>query len=275
MSRLRAWLELCRLSNLPTVWTNVTAAWWLGGAADPRTLALLLAGASLVYPAGMVLNDAFDAAIDRRERPQRPIPSGRIAAGSAWIAGSAGLGLGGALLILGGAAPWLAALLALAVLAYDWLHAKSAWTTLLMALCRALLWWLPATQFSPTIAIWSTALFAYIAGVSLLARDEASGPTRGANFWFARILLLSPALAAALQPEALQNWALPLFVLLIAGVLRSLDAARPATIGRAVGWLLAGIPLLDTMATAPAPLAFLLAAAFPLCRLLQRSIPAT
>ena len=31
-----------------------------------------------LYAAGMVLNDAFDAELDARERPERPIPSGRI-----------------------------------------------------------------------------------------------------------------------------------------------------------------------------------------------------
>ena len=54
---LRALLELSRISNLPTVWTNVLAAWIIvnqGWKSDFR-LAWLLLGASLIYSAGMIL----------------------------------------------------------------------------------------------------------------------------------------------------------------------------------------------------------------------------
>ncbi len=52
-------------------------------------LAGLLIALSLAYVAGMYLNDAFDAAIDRRERPDRPIPSGRVARRTVFVAGFA------------------------------------------------------------------------------------------------------------------------------------------------------------------------------------------
>src|SRR5262245_42928808 len=85
---LRPWLELARVSNLPTVWTNVIAAWLLaGGAWEFRPLAWLLAGGSLVYTGGMFLNDAADAKWDRANRPERPIPTGRISPAQAWTAG--------------------------------------------------------------------------------------------------------------------------------------------------------------------------------------------
>src|SRR5262245_63491269 len=41
-----------------------------------------LAAGSLFYSGGMALNDAFDAEIDARERPERPIPSGRVSRGT-------------------------------------------------------------------------------------------------------------------------------------------------------------------------------------------------
>ena len=58
-------LRLGRVSNLPTVWTNVLAGGILAGAdpAHPLVLVPLLA-ASLLYVGGMYLNDAFDAEID-------------------------------------------------------------------------------------------------------------------------------------------------------------------------------------------------------------------
>src|SRR5262249_31030499 len=80
-SRGRTYLALGRVSNLPTVWTNVVAGIALAGGSFTRQMAIRLGiAASLFYVGGMFLNDAFDRGIDARERPERPIPSGRISA---------------------------------------------------------------------------------------------------------------------------------------------------------------------------------------------------
>ena len=68
-SRGRAYLLLARVSNLPTVWSNVLAGLVAGSAIQdsnmqPATLALLLLSASAFYTGGMFLNDAFDAPFD-------------------------------------------------------------------------------------------------------------------------------------------------------------------------------------------------------------------
>lgn len=70
-------LRLGRISNLPTVWTNVLVGVLLTGAAlgDAR-LPLLMLALSLFYVGGMFLNDAFDREFDAQHRPDRPIPSG-------------------------------------------------------------------------------------------------------------------------------------------------------------------------------------------------------
>src|SRR5262249_61425170 len=79
---LTALARLGRVSNLPTVWTNVLAATVLAGAewGNLRTAVGLLA-MSLFYVGGMYLNDYFDRAMDARERPTRPIPAGGVAGG--------------------------------------------------------------------------------------------------------------------------------------------------------------------------------------------------
>ena len=75
------YLKIGRVSNLPTVWTNVLAGAFLSGhAADLPTLRWVMLAITLFYTGGMYLNDAFDADIDALERPNRPIPSGQISA---------------------------------------------------------------------------------------------------------------------------------------------------------------------------------------------------
>ena len=46
--------------------------------------ARLVGSSSLMYLAGMALNDYADREIDAVERPSRPIPSGRISPSSRW-----------------------------------------------------------------------------------------------------------------------------------------------------------------------------------------------
>src|SRR5436853_7428422 len=46
---LRALLILGRVSNLPTVWSNCLAGWWLGGDHRSDALPWLFSGASLLY----------------------------------------------------------------------------------------------------------------------------------------------------------------------------------------------------------------------------------
>lgn len=101
---LRSWLELSRVSNLPTVWTNVLAGWLLAGGLPGQwqPLAWLMAGGSLMYTAGMILNDAADVRWDRQHRRERPIPSGRVSPGTAWAVGLVLLAGGAAVVV------WLA-----------------------------------------------------------------------------------------------------------------------------------------------------------------------
>src|ERR1041384_5712924 len=91
--RWKVYLRLCRVSNLPTVWTNVAAGAWLTGAPPSPVLWNLVATAmSLFYTGGMFLNDAFDREIDARERPDRPIPKGEASAREVFALGYGMLG---------------------------------------------------------------------------------------------------------------------------------------------------------------------------------------
>src|SRR5450631_1665243 len=117
-SRPRSYLLLARFSNLPTVWTNVLAGTIASGAAfgeaDAARIALAV---SLLYTAGMFLNDAFDREFDARARPGRPIPAGDVTAREAFLTGWMLLAAGLLLIAVEGHAASLtwAALLAAAI----------------------------------------------------------------------------------------------------------------------------------------------------------------
>ena len=90
------WLGLTRASNLPTILTDAHVGIAMGilacavarvGAPDqPLLLAATMAGMCSFYMAGMVLNGIVDRRIDAKERPDRPIASGRIRLPWAWTA---------------------------------------------------------------------------------------------------------------------------------------------------------------------------------------------
>ena len=73
---------MLRPPNLPTAWADVLLGYWMiqweEPWGNPWTLAALLVASSGLYLAGMVWNDVFDVEVDRRERPDRPIPSGDV-----------------------------------------------------------------------------------------------------------------------------------------------------------------------------------------------------
>src|SRR5580704_4567103 len=108
-------LRLGRISNLPTVWTNVLAGAVLsGGEWRSWRLGVVLLAMSLFYVGGMYLNDYFDRAIDARERPERPIPAGAVSAGAVATIGFCLIGAGAlATAAMGAAAAAMAALLAI------------------------------------------------------------------------------------------------------------------------------------------------------------------
>jgi 4-hydroxybenzoate polyprenyltransferase len=282
--RLRTLLVLGRVSNLPTVWSNCLAAWLLGGAGPWAAWAQLGVGASLLYTGGMFLNDAFDARYDRQYRPERPIPSGQISRKTVAILGAVGLAVGWlSLAALGVAAALFALGLAAVIVAYDVFHKRLTAAPLLMAACRYLLYPLAASAAlrGVTTDVWwrALALGAYVAGISLLARNESRRSSSVASR--GPIALLLVPLAVALVAGALQPplpW-LPIIGLgaWIAWCLRGALSGLKPELSRGVSGLLAGIVLVDWLAAADADLAraAIFAALWLLALALQRLVPAT
>src|SRR5215218_7927386 len=91
---LRPYLELLRPANVATALGDVLAGFALAGLGNRPSLPWLLLATVCLYGGGIVLNDVFDRDLDRAERPERPIPSGRVGVAQAAT-------FGGALLIVG------------------------------------------------------------------------------------------------------------------------------------------------------------------------------
>lgn len=295
----RSWLELARISNLPTVWTNVTAAWLLAGGPwkDVRLVWLLIAG-SLLYTGGMILNDAADAKHDREHKKERPIPQGRISLAAAWTVGLGMLLVGLPLAVGFAGAHWAVCLgLIAAILFYDFYHKPWPGAVWVMGSCRALLFLMAATAVQPSVTgpviTMALTLGAYIVGLTMVARMEAKGASVSrARALFAKTLLYSPALVALFFWVSTANWKLisllgdltplvplPLILIFVAMVVhatRVMKKGGPA-IGQAVGILLAGVAVVDalTVMQVSLPLAGLFVALAPCLRLWQRVIAAT
>ena len=176
---LKPYFQLVRLPNLFTAAADPLAGFLIAGGLFKdvaQWLPLVLAGVCL-YAAGMILNDVFDYEVDLKERPGRPLPSGRA---SRWVAAV----LGWDLLILG---PLLASLagvqslvvavvLAGCVLLYDAGRVRPWRRPEVMGACRGLnlLLGMSASATLGGPAGWGMAFaFAlFVIGVTYISGDE-------------------------------------------------------------------------------------------------------
>jgi hypothetical protein len=282
--RLRTLLVLGRVSNLPTVWSNCFAAWWLSGGGNFWKLPLLFLGVSALYTGGMFLNDAFDADFDQQRRASRPIPSGKISLDTVWRFGWAWLALGIlCLMFLGKFAGALAFVLAVCILIYNAVHKAVNASPWLMGLCRFWVYVIAGTAGANGLdgkSIWcGMALAFYVVGLSYVARRESF---RGKILYWPLLLLAAPIfLAMLMNAGEARKTALVLSCVLalwVARCARTIFQPGEINVGRIVSGLLAGIVFVDWLAVAPQCPQWLSATfviLFGATILLQRFIPAT
>ncbi len=209
----RGYVELVRPANVATALADVLAGYAVAGFGSPRTLAWLLLSTACLYAGGVVLNDVFDRDIDRIERPERPIPSGRVP-----VATAASLGLG--LLAAGvlsatlatAAAAVVAAATAAGVLLYDgWGKRHGVLGPLNMGMCRGLNLLLGVSAAPAVLTeAWPLALLplTYITAVTAVSRGEVHGGRREiAAFALVSLSLVLAALAALALGRGGGSWA--------------------------------------------------------------------
>ena len=192
-ARLRAYAELVRLPNLFTAVADVAmGVLFVRAVAGPTDVAVLIwlaAVSVLIYAAGVVLNDLWDVDLDRLQRPERPLPSGRVSVRTAgrlgfWLLVS-GVACGClASLLTGHFRPALVAtLLAGCAVLYDRLLKPTPLGPLAMGACRTLnvLLGMSAAAVPLVAGHWLVAggIGVYIAGVTWFARTENRTSNRG------------------------------------------------------------------------------------------------
>jgi 4-hydroxybenzoate polyprenyltransferase len=190
-------LELVRAPAAVSVPGDTLAG--AAGARRPAVYGLALAS-TLLYWAGMALNDWSDREVDAVERPERPIPSQRVTPGTA-LGVAVGLtagGLAAAALAGGRRGLTLAGMLAGCVWSYDLLLKGTAAAPAAMAACRALDVLLGAGEQTRRAAPMALAIGAHTYGISVLGRAEVKGAERGT----ADAALISTATAATLTAFA-------------------------------------------------------------------------
>jgi 4-hydroxybenzoate polyprenyltransferase len=220
--RWRAYLLLSRVSNLPTVWSNVLAGCVLAAPIVQWPVFYRLAIAvSLLYTSGMFLNDAFDYESDAVARPDRPLPAGEVSVVAAFVVGFSLMAVGELIIAAQGAtyAPAVWGLgLAVAILYYNARHKRDPLGPLIMGICRGLVYCVAASAIAPvlppSVSIAAVVMTAYVLSLTFVAKKL--GPKAGVVI----PLLIAGISVVDAAVIALAGGSLPLvLVAIVAGLL--------------------------------------------------------
>jgi hypothetical protein len=275
----RALAELVRAPAALSVPGDTVAGAAAGGGLGRGTAGLAAASVCL-YWAGMAGNDWADRELDAVERPERPIPSGRVSPRQALLTatGLTAAGLGIAALAGGRRAAAVAFPLAGAVWAYDLKAKNTAAGPLVMAGCRGLDVLLGASSGRIRQAVPAAlTVAAHTYTVTALSRHEVSG---AGPLLPAATLAGTVAVAAAAGRRPGIAGVLAAWYAVRYGAAQARAAAEPspARIRAAVGTGITGMPPLQGALAAQAgarAAGLAVAAAAPLARRLAKVVSPT
>jgi hypothetical protein len=80
-------LQLVRFPGIFTAFSNVLIGYFFSFNSEIIYLPYLLLTSGLLFCSGMIFNDYFDYSTDKKERPFRPLPSGKISKSNALLIG--------------------------------------------------------------------------------------------------------------------------------------------------------------------------------------------
>lgn len=157
-----------------------------------QAIIMLCFSTACLYGGGIVFNDVFDADLDKIERPERAIPSGRVSLQQASVFGSILLLAG---IISAGLVSMESASLAVGISLFALLYNKISkhhpfWGPLNMGLCRGLNLLLGMSILMEALPQWyflAIVPIVYIFSITMISRGEVHGGGRK-NLYIAAIL---------------------------------------------------------------------------------------
>lgn len=187
---MRGWLQLLRPANIVTSISDGLAGISLSclflsqQLPNWSTITYIVFATILLYAGGIVFNDVFDAKIDKEERPERPIPSGKVRQKNAAILGIVCFSLG---VLFASLINITACLIAISIVLMCFLYNGKAKHHLfagpiVMGFCRALNLLLGISVFPAALGYWYIAFIPliYIASITNISRGEVYGNNKTA-----------------------------------------------------------------------------------------------
>ncbi|EKB47937.1 UbiA-like protein EboC [Cecembia lonarensis] len=255
---IKAYLQLTRPANIITAIADIWAGFAVSGAAalllsqnteigNAYVLPLIWLSLSTIglYGGGVAFNDVFDAKLDAIERPERPIPSGKVKKSNAiWMATL--------LIALGVLAAFqvnlwsgfIALAVGLLAVLYDaWGKHQAIFGPINMGLCRAgnlLLGISVIPELLPDF--WALGLIplAYVSAITMISRGEVHGKNKNALIGglVIYILIIASLLFIAFM-EGNAGWMVIPFVCLFAymilpPLIKAMRLQQPQLIGKSV-----------------------------------------
>ncbi|PJZ80790.1 UbiA-like protein EboC [Leptospira meyeri] len=239
---LKAYLTLLRPANVITALADILAGMAIVGFVwKDNTPGFLFLSTVCLYGGGVVLNDYFDVVIDAKERPERPIPSGKVSKRSAFFFGSILLLLGITFSFLYQAqSGWIALFIVFAILTYNrFAKHHSVLGPVVMGICRGgnlILGMSLVTNISSNHLFLSLFPIVYIAAITMISRDEVHGGKK-TNLVVAGVLYIIVIFSQLLLSFFLGNlyFSFPFVLLHLGMIFPPLVAAYQNPIGPKIG----------------------------------------
>ena len=208
MNRLIAYLQLMRPANIITAWADILLGYAAAGAfiiganqLNFGALAWLILATTGLYGGGVVFNDVCDAQLDAVERPERPLPSGRVSLAEAIALGTILLLMGiFAAAMVSNLSAILAVIIAITALVYDkWGKHHILFGPINMGVCRGGNLLLGVSVIPQAVGDrWYLALIPliYISAITAIAQGEVQGGKKTTGY--KAIALISTVIAIIL-----------------------------------------------------------------------------
>lgn len=257
-SKLIDYLQLMRAPAVFTALSNIVAAQLIVTEGQLQWEILLLLGISSMslYVSGMILNDCFDYQEDCQDRPERPLPSGRISLKRGWVLGWSFLAGG---IISSAAIGYTQLLIALAlsglIVFYNSFAKKNLYGCVIMGACRYVNWLLglSTVALNSVHFILAAPILIYVSSLTFLSRIETTAKSKKYIVICSFGMLLCALMISYIQRYSLDGTISSLFVL-VAGFLillqrlfKTYQNFSPPAIQQTIKFLIMGVIPLDAL----------------------------